>query len=455
MNKSKLKRTLSIACASALLLPALGAFTGCGQDEIVLRVYSWEEYIDDGDEGSFIYDELHEKDEDGVVHEIESDIVDEAYMARYEAETGLPFDKQGTKIIDDFEAWYEKTYDRPIRVEYSTFGTNEDLYNQLKLGDMYDLVCPSEYMIMKLASEDMIEPLPKTLFDETNEENSYVRNVSPYIRDIFDGHFVTVHKENGETEQRAWGEYAAGYMWGTTGIIYNPELVDEDDLTNWNVMLNDKYKNKVTTKDNVRDTYFIGLAILHEEELLNLKAALDAGTISESTYTNEMFRLMNDTSPETVAKVQDILLEMKSNIYGFETDSGKLDMVKGIISMNFAWSGDAVYALDEAEKADVLLNYFVPEECANLFFDGWVMPKNEKRSEENRHAATAFINFLSKPHNAIRNMYYIGYTSVIAGDEVLEYNIHTYGVEEGDEDEAVPYDISYFFGEEAIIYTYE
>ncbi len=430
MKRITLKRTICVACSSALLLPILCTFSGCGQDQIVLRIYNWEEYIDDGGEGSYVYDQLLDEGVD------ETSIV-------------------APSILDDFELWYEQTYHKSVRVEYSCFGTNEDLYNQLKLGDTYDLVCPSEYMIMKLASENMLEPLPVSFFDETDEQNTYIQNVSPYIKDVFDSHYITLTKENGDKEQHSWGEYAAGYMWGTTGFIYNPELVDSEDLSHWSVLLDTKYKNKVTTKDNVRDTYFIGLAILYQDELIALKNKLESGEIGETEFSEQASIMMNDTSPDTVAKVQNILLEMKSNIYGFETDSGKLDMVKGIISINFAWSGDAVYAIDTAESENVFLNYYVPDECANLWFDGWVMPKNENRSEETKHAAMAYINYMSKPESAIRNMYYIGYSSVIAGDEVLEYINDTYGVEEGDEEDAVPYDIGYFFGEEATIYTYE
>ena len=126
-------------------------------------------------------------------------------------------------------------------------------------------------------------------------------------------------------------------------------------------------------------------------------------------------------------------------------------MVTGTIWLNFAWSGDAVYAMDVAEDAEdgegaVTLNYYMPEESANLWFDGWVIPKDEKRTEETKRAAEAFVNFLSAPENAVRNSYYIGYTSVIAGDEMFDYMADTYSAEEGDET-ATDYDLSYFFGE--------
>ncbi|MBO5046157.1 MAG: extracellular solute-binding protein [Clostridia bacterium] len=435
------KRILSIATAGFLLLPTLAFASGCGEEKpIRLRVYSWEEYIDEGGEDSYVYDEI-----DGMIHD--------DYKAWNLQTFGSEVDESAPSLLNDFERWYEHKYGTPITVEYSTFGTNEDMYNQLKLGDTYDLICPSEYMIMKLAAENMLVPYPESFFDQENEDNHYARNVSPFIDNVFTSHTVTVTDESGNQTDHLWRDYAAGYMWGTTGMIYNPETADEDDLINWNVMLNKSYQNEVTTKDNVRDSYFVGLAILYEEELLSLRSLHESGNLSDEEYTNKIAEIMNRTDEQSVQGVQEILLSMKDNLYGFETDTGKSDLVKGIISLNFAWSGDAVYAIDLAEEEDVILKYFVPQECANLWFDGWVMPKDENRTEETVQAAHAFVNFLSMPYNAIRNMYYIGYTSAIASDEVLEYIDYMYGIEEGDE--GVPYDLSYFFGYDAEIVTYE
>ena len=95
---------------------------------------------------------------------------------------------------------------------------------------------------------------------------------------------------------------------------------------------------------------------------------------------------------------------------------------------------NAVYAMDQAEEDGVKLDFAVPEECTNLYFDGWVMLKNGIDGDADRkQAAEAFINFVSRPDNAVRNMYYIGYTSVIAGgddDTVYSYLDYTYGAED-------------------------
>lgn len=125
--------------------------------------------------------------------------------------------------------------------------------------------------------------------------------------------------------------------------------------------------------------------------------------------------------------MQEGLNTLKNNIFGFEVDSGKNDMVTGKISINFAWSGDAVYAMDEAEPTEedpngLELCYSVPEEGSNVWFDGWCIP----RHAEQKDLAVEFINFLSMPENAIANMEYIGYTSAIAGEDVLEWVKETY-----------------------------
>ncbi len=115
-------------------------------------------------------------------------------------------------LVSDFEEWYYETYGVPVKVEYSTFGTNEELYSQLNLGNEYDLVCPSDYMIMKLMKENKLEPLSDEFFDTSDENNYYVNGVSPYINRVF--------REN-EIDGEPWSDYAAGYMWGITGMVYN------------------------------------------------------------------------------------------------------------------------------------------------------------------------------------------------------------------------------------------
>ena len=159
-----------LSSASPAAVHAAGAEDG--EKEVTLRICNWEEYIDLGD-----------WDEDETIELDSGDIIGENSM------------------MEDFAEWYYETYGIRVKIEYSTFGTNEDLYNMLTLGDTYDLVCPSEYMIMKLMTEDQLVPLSEEFFDTSDRNNYYINGVSPYIKSIF---------EENEIEGKPWGDYAAG-----------------------------------------------------------------------------------------------------------------------------------------------------------------------------------------------------------------------------------------------------
>ncbi len=396
---------LSVLVSALNLTNSRIVYAAAKDDVITLRVCNWEEYMD---LGGWDEDELIELD-------------------------------NGTKIMginplyEDFEEWYYENYGKRVKVEYSCFGTNEDLYNQLTLGDTYDLVCPSEYMIMKLMAEDKLQPYSEEFFDSDSRYNYYINGVSPYIQQT-----LTENEINGES----WSEYAACYMWGITGVLYNPDEISDEDAATWEVFNNPDYFRQVTLKDNVRDSYFAALGALKADLLM------DEEFINDENYHENLGIEMNDVSAETIEQAQSLLSDMIDNSYSLETDSGKADMITGKIVANYQWSGDAVYAMDQAEEDDFYLKFAVPRECTNLWFDGWVMLKDGIGNDsERQQAAEAFVNFISRPDNAVRNMYYIGYTSSIAGgadDTVFEYVNWCYGAED-DEEATIEYPIGYFF----------
>ncbi|MBQ0028500.1 MAG: extracellular solute-binding protein [Lachnospiraceae bacterium] len=403
----KIRKMLLVLLALSLLSFGL---LGCGEEEsdaIVLRVSNWEEYIDLGD-----------WDEEELI-----DLSD------------------GTEILGinemttDFEEWYFETYGQKVKIEYSTFGTNEELYNQLTIGDVYDLVCPSEYMIMKMMREGMLVPFSDDFYNVEVENNYYAKGVSPYIKGVYDTLNI-----NGEILSK----YAAGYMWGTLGLVYNPEEVSEEDAAHWDLLSNPKYNKRVTIKDSVRDAYFGAVAQYYYDEI----TAEDF--IAGTDYHDRLSEVLNRTDVATVEGVQNVLTMCKNNVYSFETDAGKADMVTGKVVANEQWSGDAVYTMDQADEDGLVLYYSAPEEGTNLWFDGWVMlEKGMAEDPRKQQAAEAFINFVSRPDNAIRNMYYIGYTSVISGGDsnlIFDYIDWNYGTEE--EEDGVEYNIAYFFDSE-------
>ncbi len=417
----KFEKFICLTTAVSLSLACLSV-TGCSsenEDVVTLRVANWEEYIDLGD-----------WDDDEAI-DIENPYTDDAFILG------------SNSVVDDFEEWFNgQDYGFTVKVEYSTFGTNEDLYNRLNLGDVYDLVCPSDYLIMKLINENKVQPYSDEFQDAENPTNYYTQYVSQYI----DGDEDSIYYQYG------WNGLAACYMWGTTGFVYNPDEVSAEDASSWNLLLNENYNRQVTIKDNVRDAYFAALAIVN------------AQTLTSDLTDEQRSNILNATDEDTISAAEDVLKAIKENVYSFETDSGKADMVTGKVVANFQWSGDAIYIIDEAESDEsnaTELWYSVPDECTNLWFDGWVMLKDGINGDKNKQtAAEAFVNYLSRPDIAIRNMYYIGYTSSIAGELVLEYMDWNYGLDLDTESEdycgledIYAYDLSQFFGDEdAIIY---
>lgn len=353
-------------------------------ETVSLKVYNWQDYIDDG------------TDDNGNI--VSTPVID-MWIEDYKARTGVT-----------------------VEVVYDTFETNETMLNTLKTGKSeYDLVCPSDYAIQKMIKDDMLEKF------DTTKLPTYNKYGSPYLKELF--------------EQNNWTEYSVPYMWGTVGLLYDPEVFSDELVSSWDIMWNKEYENLATTKDSVRDTYFVGVMHVYQEELQDLREQYLDGTITKEYYNKQVNIIMNRTDEETLRLVEDDLKIMKENIFGLEVDSGKSDMVTGKISMNLAWSGDAVYSMDLAEEEDdKILAYSVPLEGSNVWYDGWVMPKGA-----NVELATDFVDFLSKPEIAVLNMNKIGYTSAIAGEAVLEMIDDWYGAES--EESAVEVDLTYFFGD--------
>jgi len=239
----------------------------------------------------------------------------------------------------------------------------------------------------------------------------YLDNVSPYIR----GQLNELSQPGRKTT-----DYVVPYMWGTAGILYNKQFVEEKEVESWECLWDSKFRNKILMKDSYRDSYGTAIIYAHAKEL------------EDGTVTVE--QLMNDNSPEAIAIAEELLKKMKPNIAGWEADFGKEMMTKGKAWLNFTWSGDAVWAMDEAEAVGVELDYEVPREGSNIWYDGWAIPKYAR----NVKAASYFIDYLCRPDVALRNMDAIGYVSAIATPEIMEAKI--------DSTIETVSDLSYFFG---------
>ena len=396
-----LKNKLTVLVSSLIAVGALTSLTGCGTKyDARLVVYNWEDYIYEGTD-----------------------------------DTGKRVDDS---LVKKFENYYNEKTGLKIKVEYENFSTNEEMYQQISMGAIKaDLVCPSDYMIQKMANEGMLEKF--SYDDKTGKYEDSLKNFadngSPFIKDRF--------KNEKLISGESFLQYAVPYFWGTMGFTYNPDYFEEDEVNTWEALWSNdaKFKKQFSLKDSMRDTYVTAIFHVYKDEI----AALDD---TAEDFNAKLSAIFNRCDDVTIAKVKDALLEAKKKtVFGFEVDEGKDDIVRGTYNANLAWSGDAIYAMDSAEEGDTpkYLNYALPKEGSNVWFDGWVMPKGS-----NKELAEEFVNFICAPENAVLCMDAVGYTSPIVGDAMWEYVQETYAAEEGVEntDEV---DLSFYFGKEAKI----
>lgn len=312
-------------------------------------------------------------------------------------------------LLDEFEVWYEEQTGEPVEIIYQLFDINEVMLSKIEKGhEDFDVVCPSEYIMERMLRSDLLLPIDRNFGDTPD----YTQGVAPFMND-----FLSQVEGNGKNAN----DYAVPYMWGTVGITYNPKYVTAEEVKSWDVLKDPKYVGKVLMKEAFRDVYTSFNIALNRDRI-------DRGetSVAELSY---------DASPESIARVEAYLNEMKPNITGWEVDFGKEMMTKEKAWLNLNWSGDAQWAIEEAASVGVPLAYAVPSDGSIVWFDGWVIPKYAK----NVQAARYFINFMCKPENALRNMDAIGYVSAIGGDEIFEAM--------SDSTEFEPLDASYFFGE--------
>ena len=315
-------------------------------------------------------------------------------------------------VLNTFPDWYYQQTGEKVEILYQTFDINESMLTEIEKGhEDYDVICPSEYIIERMLRQGLLLPINKD-FGNTPD---YTTNVAPFAVEKFQemapaGSDINV------------SDYTVGYMWGTTGVLYNTKYVDAADLQSWSFLTNPKFAGKIFMKDAFRDIYSGVVLYAYRNE------------IARGEVTRE--DLVAHITPERIQRVEDTLKLAKDNIAGWEVDFGKEEMCKGNTWMNVSWSGDAQWAIDEAAEG-VELKYIVPVEGSNVWFDGWCIPKYAV----NTKAASYFINYLCMPENAILNMEEIGYVSVIASPEILDWA--------DDEEIEETADLSYIFGEEA------
>ena len=265
----------------------------------------------------------------------------------------LPGEYIEQEVVDAFEKEYN------VKVNLTTFASNEEMYTKLLGGTVYDVLIPSDYMIEKLISENMIKKIDKTKI--------------PHISDLYDGMLC---------EYDSNFDYSIPYFWGSVGLVYDAEMIDQKDVESqgWEVLKNPKYKGLVYMYDSERDSFMIALKALGYSMNTHDKKEL------EEAY-NWLLDLDNKVEP---LYVTDEIIDGLAT----ESDEKYIGMV---------YSGDATYILSENDKA----KFWAPKEGTNIWTDAMVIHKDC----ENDDLAYKFMDWFITYENALNNSLSVGYAS--------------------------------------------
>ena len=304
-----MKKVICVVLSVLLAVSCLAGLSGCGSSKkTTLYVYNWGQYISEGDDGSL-----------------------------------------------DVIAAFEEAYPN-IRVQYSTYDSNEIMYSKLANGGItVDVIIPSDYMIGRMVQEGMLE--------ELNFDN--IPNYQ-YIDDSFKS--TSYDPEN---------KYSVPYTWGTVGIIYNTKYVDEADVTGWELLWNEKYAGKILMFDNSRDAFGIAEYLL----------GYDVNTTDE-TELQDCAAKLAEQKPVVQQYVMDQIFDAMENEEAW-------------IAPYYA--GDYLTMVEENPH---LAFYRPTAQGYNMFIDAMCIPTCCQEKE----AAEAFINFLCSPEISSANMEFLGYS---------------------------------------------
>ncbi|MFJ7950950.1 PotD/PotF family extracellular solute-binding protein [Lysinibacillus sp. NPDC096418] len=260
----------------------------------------------------------------------------------------------GEYIDPDLLKQFEK--ETGIHVIYETFDSNEAMMTKVQQGGTaYDIAIPSEYMIEKMKEEDLLIPL-----DHSKIPN--MKNIDPYFLDLpFDDD----------------NKYSVPYFWGTVGIVYNPSLVGDLDFSSWEDLWDPSLKRTVFLVDGAREVIGMGL--------------------------NSLGYSLNSLDNNELHSATDKLIKLAPNVKAIIGDEITPLMVNNEATVALTWSGQAADMMYENEDLD----FAVPEEGSNLWFDNMVIPKTSK----NIDGAHAFINFMLDADSGAKNADFVGYST--------------------------------------------
>ena len=320
-----------------MLTPCISLIScGSSSDEVItLYVYNWGEYISDGSEDSLN--------------------VNEAFEVWYNQNIGP---KNGTKV----------------KVNYSTYSSNEDLYAKITSGAVnYDVIVPSDYMVQRLREEGYLAPLNYS--NIPNMEN---------ILDEFRGDNAFYDKGN---------LYSVPYLYGMIGVIYNTDMMleNEENIGSWALMWDDDYKGNILQFNNSRDAF---------------------GTAQYSLGVD-----VNSATEEQWRAALELLKQQKKIVQGYVMDEIFNKMENGSAAIAAYYAGDYLAMYEENNS----LEFFYPSEGTNLYVDAMCIPSASKNKEIAEH----YINFMLSEEAAIANAEYTYYASpnrlVVESPEYRQY----------------------------------
>lgn len=256
----------------------------------------------------------------------------------------VSFYNWGGVLTDDILKQFED--ETGIDIIYSEFDENENMYTVVKNSPSdYDLIAPSEYMVEKMIDEGMLREI----------DHSKLSNISNIGKEFMDREFDPNNK------------YSIPMIYGTLGILYNKTKVDTQDLHNWDIIFNEKYKKQIWMLDSSRDT--LGPGAWHLGYSANTK--------------NE----------KELNEIRDLMKEQKNLVTAYLQDEIKQHMINGVGAVAVIYSGEAWAAMSENSDLD----YYLPPK-SNLWIDNFAIPKDAKNYEN----ALKLIDFLSRPDIAAK-----------------------------------------------------
>ncbi len=245
-----------------------------------------------------------------------------------------------------------------IKVVYDMFESNEVMYAKVAQDDSaYDVICPSDYMIQKLADKGLIQELD---FSRLPDARANIGQQYWKSSEEFD----------------PGNKYSVPYCWGTVGILYNRKMVKEP-VDSWNILWDPKYKGQILMQDSVRDAFMVAL--------------------KKNGYS------MNTLNEDELKKATQDLIDQKPLVQAYVVDQVRDKMIGNEAALGVIYSGEAIYT--KRENPD--LEYVIPKEGTNVWIDSWVVTKKAR----NRDNAMKWIDYMCRDDIALKNFDYITYST--------------------------------------------